>query len=391
MKTPSSGKKTAATDDAKLIDDLQRLSRSVDDDFTCRLSKVVTRKYAQVLIYSEADSLTGENLKKMKVFSSMAQDVARMRRGDTAHRRAQIEETRVQNGHQRTEEELLEQFKQWAENPEVRRCFILAPMEQMRRLRIIYGIPPTKDDLLLQRIVEADPRFGKFEPAPGQIKLKPNSLPSHLAAVKEGGDWQAQGLPRRSEAETDGREPIYEDLTDASDLQPPKITSDKTTVQIMAEIEEYANLVSLRKNSPPSTRSSGRESALNKIENATVPHDADSLPTSVLSVLSVASVPSAPQHSTPPPLNHLQKPPLSDYEKALLEGKSWLEAHYAQFTPAPEEVERRKRENEALRRASTFSPNQVPVFYDRRFYGPCPSPNGWQGSHYPDPWKVQTS
>ena len=62
MKTQCSDKNTETTDDAKLMNDLQRLSRSVDDDFTCRLSKVVTREYAQVLIYSEADALTGEIL-----------------------------------------------------------------------------------------------------------------------------------------------------------------------------------------------------------------------------------------------------------------------------------------------------------------------------------------
>ena len=96
------------------------------------------------------------------------------------------------------------------------------------------------------------------------------------------------------------------------------------------------------------------------------------------------------------------KPPPSDYDKALREGKSQLEAIYAQFTPTPEELARRKRENEALRRASAPSsqtwtapavqpgfspPGTVP---SSKIYGPCPSPYGWQGPRPSDRWKVQT-
>ena len=123
------------------------------------------------------------------------------------------------------------------------------------------------------------------------------------------------------------------------------------------------------------------------------------------------SRPSHPSHPAPDqgegelkPIT--QKPPLSDYDKALLEGKSHLEAMYAQFTPTPEELERRKRENESLRRASDpassvpqLSTHPTPcrgeaersrVNY-QQYYGPCPAPYTWQGFRPLDPWKVHTS
>jgi len=96
-----------------------------------------------------------------------------------------------------------------------------------------------------------------------------------------------------------------------------------------------------------------------------------------------------------------------------------LEALYAQFTPTPEELERRKRENEALRSGYATDPSdpQPPVLRSpaqrgeagpalrrpceggstqpthnpQQYYGPCPSPLGWHGHRYLDTSKVQTS
>jgi hypothetical protein len=91
------------------------------------------------------------------------------------------------------------------------------------------------------------------------------------------------------------------------------------------------------------------------------------------------------------------KPPLSDYEKALSEGKSHLEALYAQFTPTPEELERRKRANEELRHPSGIPIYEPPTAQQpstpnpQKFYGPCSSPYTWQGHRPLDNWKVHTS
>ena len=108
-----------------------------------------------------------------------------------------------------------------------------------------------------------------------------------------------------------------------------------------------------------------------------------------------------------------QKPPLSDYERALLEGKSHLEALYAQFTPTPQELERRKRENEELRRASAAAQAEPPFYLETgfsqpgsipsaKYYGPCPAPlaapkplgvggYSWHGHRPLDRWKVHTA
>ena len=345
METEYFSKYAQTADGTLLKNDLEELSRPVDDHFILHLSKVVIRKYAEVLIYSDDDFTDEKTLKKMKVFSAMSQDIARMRRADLAHRRAQIEETKVQNSHQRTEEQVIEQFKEWADIPEVRRCFILAPMEQMRRLRIIYGIPPNKDDLILQKIVEADPAFGKFEPTPDQIKVKPNSTPSWPPATEESED---QSCSSSYSTPADG--------PDISDIKPPKTTPDKTTAQLIAECEEYSARVDARKTAFRQAKLAARQPSsipaevslaqpLTECPGGAQDSSQDggaSLPTSRSGV---EETPSVSQLSTPPTLN----PHLSDYEQALLEGKTHLEALYAQFTPTPEEFARRKRANEELR------------------------------------------
>jgi hypothetical protein len=170
---------------------------------------------------------------------------------------------------------------------------------------------------------------------------------------------------------------------DTSDIPIPQITPGKTTQQLIAEIEDYAVEVALaRKARSPLAGSSGRQSALNENEKTVSP---------------AASALDANQSKIENPNSKIPKVPLSDYDKALSEGKSHLEALYAQFTPTPEELERRKRANEELRH-----PTGVPIYEPptaqqtttpnpQKIYGPCPSPYTWQGHRTLDNWKVHTS
>lgn len=390
METESYTNITQTTDGAQLSKDLEEISRPVNDQFACHLSKVVLRKYAEVLLYS-GDNFTEETLKKMKIFSAMSQDIARLRRADLAQRRVQLEETRVQNSHQRTEEQVIEQFKQWAEIPEVRRCFILAPMEQMRRLRILYGLPPTKDDPILQKIVEAHPAFGKFEPTPDQIKVKPNSTPPDPPA----------GEDEHSSCSTQGDEPLtssssFSSSSSSSKTQPTDETPspNENTARPNPLSQPVPRPRERERVAEGQVRVSGEN--LNVAERAGVrENDSDNSFASIQ--YEAAGTPPNPQPATcragASGRRQVRNPQfLSDYEKARLEGKTHLEALYAQFTPTPEEFARRKRANEELRNppaAPSQLSTQTTLNYQQD-YGPCPAPLPGVASGRAG-WKVHTS
>jgi hypothetical protein len=204
---------------------------------------------------------------------------------------------------------------------------------------------------------------------------------------------------------------------DTGDIKPPEITSNKTNVQLIAEMEEYAARITARKTIFHQAKLAAQQ------PSSTPPQAPTENPEGVKSIspglergdypglepqMDQGSMPEASRVPMQSGRAHLKlpsnsQPPLSDYDKALLEGKSQQEAIYAQFTPTPEELARRQRENESLRRASASSrqtwtapalqpgfapPGSIP---SSKLYGPCPSPYGWQGSRFRDPWKVQTS
>jgi hypothetical protein len=374
----------------------------------------------------------------------------RSRPGRRCHlnaRRVELQEERLDQTQEKTSEQLFEKFVQWAGNPAIRKAFLLAPMERMRQLRQHFGMPPRPHDEALSRFTENDPDFKP--PGQNQTKIKPiqakknksssnrssgresalteyperaqdisqGSSASNASATTPGDDIQnpaahceaarSASLNLRPNLLPDSRN---DNSPEATDLRPPEITSDKTTTQLIAEIEEYANQVSLRKRS--SSSSSGSSRGLPRQSEAAAgdealtsfsQHPADVAPSPDEDANCPTASPSPggegrgegglklnTQNSTFP------KPPLSDYDQARREGKSHLEALYAQFTPTPEELERRKRENESLRNPGgtgnlSAAPSTLNSPNPQQFYGPCPSPLGWHGHRYLDTSKVQTS
>jgi hypothetical protein len=83
----------------------------------------------------------------------------------------------------------------------------------------------------------------------------------------------------------------------------------------------------------------------------------------------VSPIPSATKTVTPPI-------PTSEYDKAILAGKSHVEALYAQFTPTPEEKERRRLAHAAIAAQTPTPISHVPA---SQLYGPCPPPYNWRG------------
>ena len=66
-----------------------------------------------------------------------------MRQGDHSGARLNLEQERLGREREKTEEEVVEHFKRWAKNPEVRDWICqdwVDPAERERRLRAIFGL-----------------------------------------------------------------------------------------------------------------------------------------------------------------------------------------------------------------------------------------------------------
>jgi hypothetical protein len=98
-------------------------------------------------LFEENNKVTPEAFeKKRHSLSLLAQDIARLHRCDINARRVEVQETKLDRQDRLTNEQLLYKFVQWNENPEVRRALVLEPLEKMRRLREIFGLPPAPED-----------------------------------------------------------------------------------------------------------------------------------------------------------------------------------------------------------------------------------------------------
>ena len=83
----------------------------------------------------------------LKVLREFCHDVVALRRGDHSAARLKIEQERLARDREQTEEEVVEHFKRWAMNPEVRDWICantLSEEEKVRRLREIFGLSPVE-------------------------------------------------------------------------------------------------------------------------------------------------------------------------------------------------------------------------------------------------------
>jgi hypothetical protein len=87
-------------------------------------------------------------------------DVVALRRGDHSAARLKIEQERLERERQKTEEEVVEHFKRWAQNPAIKDCLCdkyLSPKERAARTREIYGLPPEPAAEAAPTAPESDP------------------------------------------------------------------------------------------------------------------------------------------------------------------------------------------------------------------------------------------
>ena len=77
----------------------------------------------------------------------LCNDVVALRRGDHSAARLKIEQTRLDQEKEETEEELVVHFQRWAKNPKVREAICgqcRSPEEQEQRMRAIFGLAPAE-------------------------------------------------------------------------------------------------------------------------------------------------------------------------------------------------------------------------------------------------------
>ena len=132
---------------------------------------MLTLDYAQTLMKRDASEDPAEFEKKRKTLSLLTQDIVRLRRCDLNGRRVEMQSDRMDREHEKTMGQLFTLFMDWVNIPEVRKALILGPQERERRMRQNVGLPPTPEDLLVEKETAHDPAFA--QKSKKQTKNKP--------------------------------------------------------------------------------------------------------------------------------------------------------------------------------------------------------------------------
>ena len=96
----------------------------------------------------------------LKVLREFCHDVVALRRGDHSAARLKMEQERFEREREKTEEEVLEHFKRWVKNPQVRDWIcqnLVSPEERERRIREIFGRAPKPPDEAATNGTESNP------------------------------------------------------------------------------------------------------------------------------------------------------------------------------------------------------------------------------------------
>jgi hypothetical protein len=106
-------------------------------------------KIIPVLVGDAGLVLTDEFRRKLRLLRSLCQDIVELRRGVHSGARLNLDQERLEREQEKTEEEVVEHFKRWMKNPEVRDLICqdwVSPEERERRMREIFGLAPKTPD-----------------------------------------------------------------------------------------------------------------------------------------------------------------------------------------------------------------------------------------------------
>jgi len=106
------------------------------------LATVLTARYAAALA-AWNDDASDESQRKLRALRDLCHDVVELRRGDHNAARVKIEQTRLERGQEKTDEDILEYLLRWIDYPKVRDCVCAEasnPNDRRERLREVLGI-----------------------------------------------------------------------------------------------------------------------------------------------------------------------------------------------------------------------------------------------------------
>jgi len=118
------------------------LGQTTAEPLTEKLALLVITRYV-VEMRNLGDKAAGGELDR-KLLREFCSDIVDLRRGNHSAARLKIEQERLEREREKTEEEVLAQFKEWAKNSEVRDLICRAwvsPEEQERQLGEKFGLP----------------------------------------------------------------------------------------------------------------------------------------------------------------------------------------------------------------------------------------------------------
>lgn len=121
--------------------DAAELTQATNGKLTDHLAAILAARYA-ALVANWNGEATDEFRAKLRALRELCQDIVNLRRGDHSGARLFMEQERLKGEQEKTEEELFEQFEEWARRPAVRDCLCanwLNREERERRLREIFG------------------------------------------------------------------------------------------------------------------------------------------------------------------------------------------------------------------------------------------------------------
>lgn len=135
------------TQASELTADAGELVGASENRLTDHLATVLAARYTRLLSGWDGE-LSEEFRRSLRTLRQLSQDIVELRRGDHSAARLKIEQERLQQTEDWSEEELLEHFQRWAKNPKVREWICdkrLSLEERGERLRQIFGVAGTKE------------------------------------------------------------------------------------------------------------------------------------------------------------------------------------------------------------------------------------------------------
>ena len=158
----------------ELAADARELGEATEGKLTDHLAIVLAARYAAALAGWDGEA-TEDFRRKLRVLRGLCQDIVELRRGDHSGARLNMERERLERETEKTDREVVEQFKRWAANTQVRDWVCrdwVTPEERERRLREIFGL---KSELEHEAAANgSDPDTTAAPEQAGSNQIRPN-------------------------------------------------------------------------------------------------------------------------------------------------------------------------------------------------------------------------